>query len=80
MSFKSTSENLNHIKRVASTSTRLSPTGRIDLIPENAREPEEYYNEIRDQYKLLADQLYDTELKLADINKQLRITITTLRL
>lgn len=75
MTFKGTSEALNHIARVASASTRPHANGRIDLIPENAREPEEYYNTIRDQYLLLNDQHGRTRQRLTEIKIELRATL-----
>jgi len=49
--FKNASDNLNFIARTASHATKPSHTGRINDIPSWAREPEEYYNSIRDQYR-----------------------------
>jgi hypothetical protein len=63
------------VNRVASASIKPYATGRIDQIPVEAKEPEEYYNSVRDQYLLLSNQFQDVQAKLADINKQLRVTL-----
>jgi len=75
MTFKSTSEGMNHIARVASASTRPHPNGRIDLIPTDAREPEEYYNTIRDQYLAMNAQLKIIHARLTELKLQLRETL-----
>lgn len=75
MTFKSTSQNLNHIQRVASASTRPRANGRIDMIPEDAREPEEYYNSIRVQYEVLNREFYDIQIELSELNKKLKLTL-----
>lgn len=75
MTFKTTSENLNHIGRVGSASTRPHANGRIDLVPADAREPEDYYNSIRDQYLLMSSQQRKVQDDLAALNKRLKETL-----
>lgn len=70
--FKSTSENLNHINRVASASTREHATGRIDMIPAWAREPEEYYNSVKQQWEVLSSRMREIADQLAEINYKLK--------
>jgi hypothetical protein len=64
MTYKSFSEAMNHIKRTGSAATREHATGRIDMIPADAREPEEYYNTIRDQYAVLHKQFVANQDRL----------------
>jgi len=73
--FKNASDNLNFIARTASHATKPSRTGRINDIPSWAREPEEYYNSIRDQYRSLADQLAKAQASLTDVNEKLKATL-----
>jgi hypothetical protein len=73
--FKASSDKLDYINRVGSHATKARGTGRIDDIPPWAREPEEYYNSIRDQYQALADQFADVQAQLAVINEKLRVTL-----
>lgn len=70
MTFKSASENLSHISRVASASTRPRANGRIDLIPSDAKEPEEYYNLIRDQYLAMSERFTSNQARLAELRQQ----------
>jgi hypothetical protein len=72
MTFKNTSGSLNHIARVASASTRPRATGRIDLIPPDAKEPEEYYNTIRDQYFEMNARFQHNQARLTELKAQLR--------
>jgi hypothetical protein len=71
--YKGSSDKLSYIDRVASHSTKARPSGRIDDIPAWAREPEEYYNSVRDQYRLLADQLAKIQHDLAAINEKMKV-------
>ena len=75
MTFKSTSQNLSYVARVASASTRPHANGRIDLIPEDAREPEEYYNTLRDQYLAMNQRHQDIRERLTAIKLKLRETM-----
>lgn len=75
MTFKGTSEGLNHIARVASAATRPRANGRIDLIPPDAREPEEYYNTIRDQYLAMNSQLKSIQARLTELKLEMRETL-----
>jgi hypothetical protein len=75
MTFKGVSEGLNHIARVASASTRPHANGRIDLIPPDALEPEEYYNTIRDQYIAMNARQKSIQVRLTEINLELRATL-----
>lgn len=75
MTYKSTSDNLNYIERVASHSTKEHRTGRIDMVPTWAREPEEYYNAMRDRWSSLAEQLLKCETELQQINEKLKTTL-----
>jgi hypothetical protein len=72
MTYKNTSENLNHIERVASASTRPRANGRIDLIPRDARQPEEYYTTIREQYFALSERFQRNQARLTELNATLR--------
>jgi Iap family predicted aminopeptidase len=75
MTYKTANENLNHIHRVASASTREHANGRIDMIPPNAREPEEYYNTIRDQYFAMNASFVRNQERLRVLKEQLRHTL-----
>lgn len=75
MTFKGTSEALNHIARVASASTRPHANGRIDLIPDDAREPEEYYNTIRDQYLAMNARHKSIQQRLTELKTEMRQTL-----
>jgi hypothetical protein len=71
MTFKGTSESLNHINRVASASTRERANGRIDMIPKNAREPEEYYNSVLEQYRVLREENEKIKSRIEEVQKLL---------
>lgn len=51
--FKKTSERLSHMERVASHATKEHASGRIDMIPTDAQQPVDYFNDLHDQYKSL---------------------------
>jgi hypothetical protein len=70
--YKGSSDKLAYIDRVASHSTKPRPSGRIDDIPAWAQEPEAYYNSVRDQYRLLADQLAKIQHDLTVINEKMK--------
>jgi hypothetical protein len=72
--FKGTGENLDHVKRVGSASTRERPSGRMDMIPEGAREPEEYYNSLRVQLEQSIATVADIQNKLGGIRERLKTT------
>lgn len=69
------SDNQAYISRTGSHATKPHPTGRIDDIPAWAAEPEQYYNKLRDEYRVWADQLKDTQAKLNEIHEKLRFTL-----
>lgn len=73
--YKNSTNQLHYIKRAGSHSTKESRTGRIDAIPAWAQEPEDYYNSIRDQYRLLADQLIKLQTDLTEINIKLKVSL-----
>jgi vacuolar-type H+-ATPase subunit I/STV1 len=73
--FKDSADKLDYIKRVGSHATKPRPSGRIDEVPAWAAEPEQYYNSVRDQYRLLADQLVKTQNALVEINAKLKETL-----
>ena len=73
--FKTSSGKLDYISRVGSHATKPRAGGRIDDVPSWAKEPEEYYNSIRDRYQALADQFADIQTQLAVINDKLKVTM-----
>jgi hypothetical protein len=73
--YKGSSDKLSYIDRVASHSTKPRPSGRIDDIPAWAQEPEAYYNSVRDQYRLLADQLAKIQHDLTVINEKMKASL-----
>jgi hypothetical protein len=72
MTYKNVSENLNHVGRVASAATREHANGRIDLIPRDAQQPEEYYNTIRDQYFEMSAAFQKNQTRLTELRATLR--------
>lgn len=70
--YKGASDKLSHINRVASHATKPHGNGRIDEIPSWAREPEEYYNSIKQQYESIGTRLYQAREKVISIKQKLK--------
>jgi hypothetical protein len=75
MMYKGTQQNLDRIQRVASHATKESPTGRIEDLPSWAREAEEYFNSLNQQFDSLRHQREAAEVKLRGINDKLRVGV-----
>lgn len=73
--YKNTSESGNYLKRVASHSTKESPTGLIKAVPAWAAEPEEYYNSLKEQYSILQEMIFQVLQDLRWVDLQLTNTL-----
>jgi hypothetical protein len=71
MTFKATSEAENYLARTGSSSTRPMANGRIDMIPPDARAPEEYYRSIRDQYVAMNERFQANQRRLTELRAHL---------
>jgi hypothetical protein len=60
--FKSSSESQNYLRRVASHSTKGSPSGRVVVLPPAAR-PQEFL------YASLKDQIANTKVRLCEVDR-----------
>lgn len=72
--YKGTSENLNHIERVASHSTKGSRRGFVDL-PGYAKEPEEYYQSLLEQGEFVRAELNKVQEECRDLKHGLKHTL-----
>jgi hypothetical protein len=70
--YKSLHESHDHLKRIGSASTRPSRRGIIRDVPAWAKEPEEYYNSLLEQYDQMTDQLHDLRERVIWLKKQLK--------
>jgi hypothetical protein len=73
--FKKASDNLSYLERTGSHATKASPTGRIDMLPAWAQEPEEYYNSLLERYKSLCAQRDQCQRQLEALNLRLKETL-----
>ena len=73
--YKGADDKQSYTKRTGSHATKPFASGRVDGIPPWAAEPEEYYRNIRDQWRVLNDQLRECQDKLAQIRERLRTTL-----
>ena len=75
MTYKSTGDSKDWIERSGSHATRPSATGRIDDLPSWAKEPEEYFNSINQQWQSIKQQTEKTKKELSDVNFRLKQTL-----
>ena len=73
--FKKASDNLSYLERTGSHATKPSPTGRIDMLPAWAQEPEAYYNSLLERYNSLRAQLDHCQEQLAALKLKLKATL-----
>lgn len=73
--FKKASDRQSYQQRVASHATKPSPTGRVDDIPSDAKQPEEYYRSLADQFRALLDRYQAAGEEIAELNLRLRATL-----
>lgn len=73
--YKGSNERQSFVGRTGSHATKPHGTGRIDHVPPWAEEPEAYYNDVRDRYRSLADQLRKAQDQLTEINFRLRTSL-----
>lgn len=73
--FKGTSDNKHYIDRTGSHSTKPSRRGIINLVPDWAREPEEYYRNLKEQFDFQTTVLAESSEKLTWIKERLKNTL-----
>jgi hypothetical protein len=72
MTYKRAMQNSMWINRTGSHATVPSATGRVDLMPPWAIEPEEYYNTLRGQYQKLVEYRQLLEDKVRPLKEALK--------
>jgi hypothetical protein len=75
MTFKKTSDAQSYLDRTGSHATKPSPTGRIDMLPSWAEEPEAYYNSLLERYNSLRAQRDQCQGQLEALNLKLKATL-----
>lgn len=73
--YKTTSDKLDRIARVSSHATKGSPTGRVDDLPPDVQEAENYYASLRDQWEKIQDELHTLSNEVHDLKQRLRSTL-----
>jgi hypothetical protein len=70
--YKTALRNQMRIHRTGSHSTMPAATGRVDLMPQWAQPPEEYYNTLREQFGLLVVYVSDLQEQIAPYTQALK--------
>jgi hypothetical protein len=73
--FKKASDAVAYLERTGSHATKPSPTGRIDMLPAWAQEPEAYYNSLLERYNSLCAQRDRCQEQLGALNLKLKATL-----
>jgi hypothetical protein len=74
--FKKSSDALSYLERTGSHATKPSPTGRIDMLPAWAQEPEAYYNSLLERYNSLCAQRDQCQQQLEALKLKLKATLS----
>jgi len=73
--FKSTQDKLSDITRTASHATKPFATGRVEVLPVEARPWEEVYLAFKEQYDTALNKLDDAFVRLREIDRKLLSTL-----